>query len=79
VFIFDADPDPDPTPYFNLGPDQAFHFDADPDPPFYADNNHWTILGPSVNLHGGPPWLLRIRIQLFTLMRIRLLNLKATF
>ncbi len=40
MFIFDADPDPDPTPYFNAGPDHAFHFVTDPDPLFYADKNH---------------------------------------
>jgi hypothetical protein len=70
---FDLDPDPDPACHFGADPDPSFHFYADPDPSFQIKTQNLAQIG-SHFIHF---WLvisnfMRIRIQLTTLMRIRI-------
>ncbi len=87
-YHFDADPDPDPACPFDADPDPTFHFDADPDPSFYvkAQNLEKVLKYSSIlyifachrQIYADPDkyfTLRRIRIQLFTLIRIRILPL----
>jgi hypothetical protein len=76
-FHFDADPDSFPdldSPMLQYGPLrlQPFHFDADPDPAFHfdPDSTFPSDADPDLASQNDTFTLMRIRILLFTLIRI---------